>query len=217
VLHSCPSTVRYPTIVSAVPVVSHSCPIILLFLFSHSCPTIIMVACSSLFCCYVRPDQYVTLLACSVTCATSVLVHNLIIMSWLCSPFSVSLFSRFLWPFSSGIFAVHSLPVCSVSVLQSVWYIYLWKVKQLQRSFLYIILCRVGKLQSLATGISFVMSHSTATGCVAIYQCDDSTGAVGAAGSAGFPVFVCFCLFLLPCGLPCAAAIQSIAAVHHLR
>jgi hypothetical protein len=56
--------------------------------------------------------------------------------------------------------------------------------------------------------------HSTSTGCVEIYQCDDSAGS---AGAVGFAVFVCFCLFLLPSGLPCAAVIQSIAVVHHLR
>jgi hypothetical protein len=57
-------------------------------------------------------------------------------------------------------------------------------VKQLQLVFSYIILCRVSKLQSIATGISFMASHSTAMGCVAIYQCDDSAGLAGTAGSA---------------------------------
>jgi hypothetical protein len=51
--------------------------------FSCSCsPTPVRQFSCSLFCCslfsYVQPDQYVTLLACIVT---SVLVHNLIILS----------------------------------------------------------------------------------------------------------------------------------------
>jgi hypothetical protein len=62
---------------------------------------------------------------------------------------------------------VYSLPVCSVSFLRPVWYIYLRKVKQLQRAFLYIILCRVSKLQSIATDVSFMASHST----VSVFVC----------------------------------------------